>query len=118
MISYKKTGENWSAFTDEAMENVKTYQHNPWRYGIRAQGIFLRGAGKKFSNQRKRDSVNIWKSNEFITLNSYLVREVLPKQVDSIKLIYILNTFDAATDKVVSDTSWTLAYKLNDQIIR
>ncbi|HEY3405697.1 MAG TPA: hypothetical protein VGK59_20075 [Ohtaekwangia sp.] len=117
LVRYKQPNREWSGYTDEAADKFGVYLDKPWHYNDLAEADFVRFIGRKLTPHHSSDSV--WKTREFIALNSYIIREVLPPDhVDSIRVAYVLNTYDSKADHIRSDTSWTLTYKLNDQSVR
>ena len=117
LVSYKVSDEGWSPFQDAGMAKLRTYQAKPWLYNELAEAHFLGHVNRKMKS--RDSSQHIFKNKEFKALNSYVIRKVLPSgKIDSVKLVYLLNTYDVKSGSVKSDTSWTLSYKLDDQSVR
>lgn len=117
LVNYKTKEGTWSPCHDVGAAKLELYQHAPWKFNELARADFLRHIGRKFHKVQNQE--NVWLKDEFITLNSFLVREVLPAQKpDSVGLTYILNYYDPALGKVESDTVWSIAYNLHDKRVR
>lgn len=109
-VRYKQ-GNAWSPMKEYSKEYFAHYNQNPWRLDKLAyisyekQLAFEVGTiadGKPF------DAVK--GSAAFRELNAFLTHELLPKQIDSVQLMYALDYYDPNSGSYAPDTLFAYTY--------
>ncbi len=110
-ISYSSSG-SWSPFQDVGSKNFADFQQHLWRYNRLKWSDYERYTGRKaFKEIKSLKHIDGSEGIATAELIQYISRLQLHTQSDSIKLVYILNTWQPESRSVKTDTAFAVIFK-------
>jgi hypothetical protein len=113
LVSFKTDGQ-WSGIHNLAEENFAEYTRNPLRYQKLRYCDYERFLSRQLSQQIGYREFNEVKDLRiFRELNQYLLQERIGIPIDSLHIVYGLNTYDPVNAISTMDTLFTYTYNPN-----
>ena len=111
-VSYKRK-DVWNPYRDYASENFLIYKQNLWNYYRLHKSDFQRYIANEVGQQKMKGFDEVIKSRGFRELNQHITGELIGEPVDSLKLLYGVNTYfpDSKTSRF--DTIFYYTYNPN-----
>ena len=112
-VSYNKKGV-WSSYRNYGEENFLSYQGNMWNYYRLHLSDYERYISNQIGSQKNtNDFEHVKNSRAFRELNQYVIREILEEPVDSVRLLYGVNSYLPESKISRFDTIFSYRYNLN-----
>ncbi len=110
-VSHLSSAGNWSSFHDISQENFDDFQQHQWRYHNSKWGEYQRYVARKA--YAEIDSLKQIDGSEGVA-SAELIRYISihhDQQSDSIKLLYVWNTWQPKSKSILSDTAFRVVFK-------
>ncbi len=110
-VSCPSSSGEWLPFRNVGLENFRDFQTYPWRYDQLKLSDYERYVSRKAYKEIK--ALKYIDGSEGIAtteLIQYVIR-LQPSQTDSIKIIYIWNTWQPESQSTKTDTAFAVIYK-------
>lgn len=112
-VSYPSSSGEWLPFRDVGLENFTNFQTYPWRYDQLKWSDYERYVSRKaYKEITALKYIEGSEGAATTELIQYVIR-LQPSQTDSIKIIYIWNTWQSESLSLKMDTAFAVLYKPN-----
>lgn len=108
-----KRKDVWSSYRDYASENFLIYKRNPWNYYRLHHSDFQRYITHEVGQQKTKGFNEVINSRGFRELNQHVVDELIDGPVDSLTLLYVVNTYLPESKSSRLDTIFSYTYNPN-----